>query len=270
MAKFQPSLKDQVALITGANSGIGAQVTRDMAQAGASVGVNYITDKDKTDKIVNQIWKDGGKAIALEADVSQEDQVNSMFDRLIDEFGTLDILVNNAGIQKDNSFEEMTLQNWQKVLEVNLTGAFLCSRRAVKEFLRQGIDKDRSVSAGKIIFMSSVHEEIPWAGHANYTASKGAIRMLMKTIAQEFGSRRIRANSIAPGAIKTPINTKAWQDPEAAEKLRQLIPYDRIGETEDIAPVVTWLSSDAADYITGTTLFVDGGMMLYPGFREGG
>lgn len=164
----------------------------------------------------------------------------------------------------------MSLEDWHRVIEVNLTGAFLCAREAAKEFVRRGVVRERSAAAGKIIFTSTVHQIIPWARHANYAASKGGMELLMKTIAQELAPHRVRVNSIAPGAIKTDINKKAWQSSEAAADLVKLIPYGRIGEPADIGPVAVWLASDDPDYVTGTTIFVDGGMLLYPGFRTGG
>jgi glucose 1-dehydrogenase len=212
----------------------------------------------------------GRRAIAIKADVSNEEEVEAMFSQAIQHFGTLHIVVNNAGLQRDAHFDEMTLEQWQMVLGVNLTGQFLCSRAAVREFKRRGIDSNLSRAAGKIICMSSVHQQIPWAGHANYAASKGGVMLLMKSLAQEVAPHRIRVNSIAPGAIRTPINTSAWNTPEAYKSLMTLVPYDRIGEPEDIAQAAIWLASDASDYVTGTTLFVDGGMTLYPGFATGG
>jgi glucose 1-dehydrogenase len=193
-----------------------------------------------------------------------------MFADVIAQFGTVDILVNNAGLQRDAPFQDMTLEQWNFVLGVNLTGQFLCAREAIREFLRRGLVPERSISAGKIICMSSVHEVIPWAGHANYAASKGGIMMMMKSIAQEFAPWKIRVNSIGPGAIKTPINHQAWDTPAAEKKLLELIPYGRVGVVEDIGAAAVWLASDDSEYVTGTTLFVDGGMTLYPGFSTNG
>ncbi|MEO7723157.1 MAG: SDR family oxidoreductase, partial [Chthoniobacterales bacterium] len=207
---------------------------------------------------------------AIKADVSKEDDVEAMFGQAIERFGTLDILVNNAGLQQDALFHEMTLQQWERVIAVNLTGQFLCARAAVREFLRRGVVAEVSRAAGKIICMSSVHEVIPWAGHVNYAASKGGIMQLMKSMAQELAPQKIRVNSIAPGAIKTPINRAAWETKEALKNLLKLIPDGRIGEPEDIARAAVWLASDQSDYITGATIFVDGGMTLYPGFAAGG
>ncbi len=268
--KSRKILQDQVALVTGASSGIGKAISLAMADAGAKVVINHIADEDSADQMVQDIQKDGGSALAVQADISREDQVTQMFRSACREFGTVDILVNNAGIQKDAGFLEMSTDDWQKVLDVNLTGGFLCAREAAKEFCRRGVVADRSKAAGKIIFISSVHDVIPWAGHANYAASKGGVNMLMKSLAQELAPRRIRANSISPGAVKTNINREAWESAEGEEKMRTLIPYDRVGETEDIAPVAVWLASDEADYITGAVIYVDGGMLLYPGFRTGG
>jgi glucose 1-dehydrogenase len=265
-----PKLKEQSALVTGANSGIGQAVAIALANEGANVVVNYVTHPEAADDVVKQIENNGGNAIAIKADVSKEDEVQSMFKQMFNKYGTIDILVNNAGIQKDSPLESMSLADWQLVLNVNLTGQFLCTREAVKEFLRRGVVSERSCAAGKIICMSSVHEIIPWAGHVNYAASKGGINMMMKSMAQELAPKKIRVNSIGPGAIQTPINKPAWDTPEALNKLLTLIPYGRIGQPEDIGRVAVWLASDASDYVNGTTIFIDGGMLLYPGFSTNG
>lgn len=266
---MQP-LQDQVALVTGGSSGIGAGVAKALAKAGAKAVVNYSSSAEGAQQVVNAIEAEGGAAIAVQADVSQADRVQHLFQQTFDVFGTLDILVNNAGLQKDAAFVDMTLDDWNKVISVNLTGQFLCSQQAVKEFLRRGVVPERSCAAGKIICMSSVHEVIPWAGHCNYAASKGGVMLLMQSMAQELAPHKIRINSIGPGAIKTPINQSAWETPEAKAKLLELIPYDRIGVVEDIGKAAVWLASDESDYVTGTTLYVDGGMTLYPGFATGG
>lgn len=265
-----PKLKGQSALVTGANSGIGMAVAIAMGNDGANVVVNYVTHPEAAEEVVQTIKNNGGDAIAIKADVSKEDDVISMFQQMFDKYCTIDILVNNAGLQKDSSFENMSLADWQLVINVNLTGQFLCAREAVKEFLKRGVVEERSRAAGKIICMSSVHEVIPWAGHVNYAASKGGINMMIKSMAQELAPKKIRVNSIGPGAIQTPINKPAWETPEALEKLLTLIPYRRIGQTEDIGKVAVWLASDEADYLTGTTIFADGGMLLYPGFSTNG
>jgi glucose 1-dehydrogenase len=265
-----PKLKGQSALVTGANSGIGKAVAIALANDGANTVVNYVTHPEDAQAVVDTIKANGGNAIALQADVSNEAQVKAMFQEMYKAFGTIDILVNNAGLQKDSPFEKMTLAEWQLVLNVNLTGQFLCAREAVIEFLRRGPVPERSRATGKIICMSSVHEVIPWGGHVNYATSKGGIMMLMKSMAQELAPQKIRVNAIGPGAIQTPINTSAWDTPEALKSLLTLIPYNRIGEPEDIGNLAAWLASDESDYITGTTVFCDGGMTLYPGFSTNG
>jgi glucose 1-dehydrogenase len=263
-------LTGQKALVTGANSGIGKGVAIALGQAGADVVVNYVDGDDAANAVVEEIKKSGAKAYAHQADVSSEDQVVAMFARMMQEFGTIDILVSNAGLQRDSAFYDMTMAQWNKVLSVNLTGQFLCGRAAVQEFLRRGVVATVSSAAGKIICMSSVHQEIPWGGHVNYATSKGGIKLMMESMAQELAPKRIRVNAIAPGAIRTPINTAAWDTKEAYDQLMTLVPYGRIGEPEDIARAAVWLASDQSDYVVGTTLFVDGGMTLYPGFATGG
>jgi glucose 1-dehydrogenase len=269
---MEKKLQGQVAIVTGGDSGIGAGVSKALAAAGAHIIVNHSSAHsiEKAEKEVSEIVAEGGSAIRYQCDVSKEDEVQKMFADVITQYTTIDILVNNAGWQKDAAFQDMTLEQWNQVIGVNLTGQFLCSREAIREFLRRGIDTTRSIAAGKIIQMSSVHEVIPWGGHANYAASKGGVMMLMKTLAQEFAGKKIRINSICPGAIQTPINKQAWETPEALDKLLTLIPYQRIGQPEDIGKAAVWLASDDSDYVTGASLFIDGGMTLYPGFGDNG
>jgi glucose 1-dehydrogenase len=267
---YETVLSGQPALVTGANSGIGKAVALGLARAGADVVVNYVTNPAAADEVAHKIETLGRRAISIKADVGKEDDVTAMFAQAIEHFGTLHVVVSNAGLQRDSAYDEMTLEEWNTVIGVNLTGQFLCTREAAREFKRRGVDERVSVAAGKIICMSSVHQEIPWASHANYAASKGGVMLLMRSIAQELAPHRIRVNGIAPGAIRTPINTAAWDTAAAYQKLMTLIPYKRIGEPDDIARAAVWLASDAADYVTGTTLFVDGGMTLYPGFATGG
>lgn len=263
-------LEGQRAIVTGAASGIGAEVARAMADAGARVVVNYASGAERARAVVEGITRAGGEAIGVQADVSQEDQVRALFQYAVDAWGSVDILVNNAGLQRDAAFHEMSLQQWQNVIDVNLTGQFLCAREAAREFMRRGVRPDISRAAGKIVCMSSVHDIIPWSGHVNYAASKGGVSMLMKSLAQELAPWRIRVNAVSPGAIKTPINTDAWATPEAERKLLRLIPYGRVGETPDIARACVWLASDLSDYVNGATLYVDGGMTLYPEFAGNG
>lgn len=266
----QHMLEGQTALVTGAGSGIGRAIAMALGQAGADVVVNFVSDEDTAEKVAAEIREFGVRSIAIRADVSDEGQVQAMFKQAIDAFGTIDVLVNNAGLQQDAAFRDLTLAQWNKVIGVNLTGQFLCSREAVREFMRRGVVPAVSCSAGKILCISSVHEVIPWAGHVNYAASKGGVMLMMKSLAQEVAPYRIRVNSICPGAIRTPINMEAWGTPEAYHELLKLIPYKRIGEAEEIGRASVWLASDYADYVHGISLFVDGGMTLYPGFETGG
>jgi glucose 1-dehydrogenase len=251
----QPVLKGQKALVTGANSGIGLGVALALGHAGADVVVNYVSSDETAQQVVEDIKRGGVQAYAHKADVSKEDQVQAMFQRMVAEFGTIDILINNAGLQRDAAFDQMTLEQWNTVININLTGQFLCAREAVREFKRRGVVPEVSCAAGKIICVSSVHEVIPWAGHVNYAASKGGVMLMIKSIAQEVAPYRIRVNSIAPGAIRTPINTSAWNTPEAYDALMTLVPYKRIGEIDDIGDAAVWLASDAADYVTGISLY---------------
>ena len=263
-------LKGQTALVTGGNSGIGRAIALALGRAGANVVVNYVVKPEEAEAVAAEVRAGGVGAMIAKADVSDEAQVQAMFAAAVKEFGTVDILASNAGMEKNAPFHEMSLAQWDQVMNVNLRGAFLCAREAVREFLKRGVRPEVSVSAGKIIFTSSVHEVIPWAGHVNYAASKGGLMLLMKSLAQEVAEKRIRVNSIGPGAIRTPINTAAWGTPEAYAELMKLVPYKRIGETDEIGRAAVWLASDFSDYIVGTTLFIDGGMTLYPGFETGG
>jgi len=261
-------LDGQVALVTGASSGIGHACAEALAAAGAAVVINYHSHAEPAEALVRRIERGGGRAIAVGADVSKEDEVRRLFDKTLAAFGALDILVANSGMQKDAALTEMTLEAWKAVLDVNLTGQFLCAQAAVRQFERQG-RRPHSRALGKIICMSSVHQQIPWAGHVNYAASKGGIMMMMQTMAQEVSEKGIRINAIAPGAIRTNIN-KEEMEGESAKQVLTLIPYGRIGEPEDVGRAAVWLASDQSDYVVGTTLFVDGGTSLYPSFRGNG
>jgi glucose 1-dehydrogenase len=264
------SLLGQTALVTGSSSGIGKGVALALARAGADVVVNYSSNPDAAQGVVEAIKKLGRRSFAVGANVSDEAAVEAMFEQAVATLGRLDIVVSNAGLQRDAAIDEMTLADWKQVIDVNLTGQFLCARAAVRAFKRRPTSDTLSRSAGKIVCVSSVHDVIPWGGHANYAASKGGVMMFMKTLAQELAPRRIRVNSVCPGAIRTPINRSAWETPEAYSSLLKLIPIGRIGEPDDIGRAVSWLVSDEADYITGLNLYVDGGMTLYPGFEAGG
>jgi glucose 1-dehydrogenase len=269
MPTDQP-LKGQKALVTGASSGIGEGIARALGAAGAAVVVNYNSKPDAALRIVEDLVGEGVEAMAIGADVSREDEVQAMFAKTVAAWGTIDIVVNNAGLQADAPFTEMTLAEWNRVIGINLTGMFLCAREAAREMIRRGPRPEVSRATGKIVCISSVHEVIPWAGHVNYAASKGGVKLFMQSLAQELAPHRIRVNSIAPGAIRTPINRAAWETPEALAALLTLIPYGRIGVPEDIGKAAVWLASDEADYVHGQTLFIDGGMTLYPEFARGG
>ena len=262
-------LEGQNALVTGSSGGIGAAIARVFGRAGATVGITYHGSEDGAREVARDVEGAGGRGIVTQVDVADEASVNAMFERFAAEAGELDVLVANAGIQRDAALTDMTLEQWRAVIDTNLTGQFLCVREAVRRFdARTG--QPRSCARGKIVCMSSVHETIPWAGHVNYAASKGGILMMMKSVAQEVARRGIRVNAIAPGAIATPINADARDSKEELEAMLALIPYDRVGDPEDVANAALWLASDASDYVVGTTLYVDGGMSLYPSFRDGG
>jgi glucose 1-dehydrogenase len=263
-------LVGQKALVTGANSGIGKAVALALAEAGADVGVNYVVNPDEAEAVAKIARGFGVDARIYQADVSSETDVLKMFADFVGDFGALDILVANAGLQRDAGIATMTLEQWNKVLSVNLTGQFLCARAAIAQYRRQGDSRHVSRARGKIVCMSSVHQMIPWGGHVNYASSKGGVMLMMQSLAQECAPDRIRINSIGPGAIRTPINHDAWATQDAYDKLMTLIPYGRIGEPEDIGKVAAWLVSDYCDYIVGATLFVDGGMTLFPGFATNG
>lgn len=264
-------LRGQVAIVTGATSGLGRASALALGRAGATVVVNHLPGSEElADEVIGEIGASGGQAAPFAADVSQESNVRAMFEEAVSSFGTVHILVNNAGIQSGAGFQQMTLEQWRCGMAVNLDGQFLCAREAVGEFLRRGPQPEISAATGKIICMSSVHQRIPWAFEANYAASKGGVALLMQSLAQELAPDRIRVNAIAPGAIRTPINRAARETPEALSNLLKLIPYGRIGEPADIANALLFLASDLSDYMTGATLYVDGGMALYPAFRGNG
>jgi glucose 1-dehydrogenase len=263
-------LRGQRAIVTGSSAGIGASIAKALAAAGATVAVNWSRGEDGARAVLSEIERAGGHGISVGGDVSREEDVHRIFRTVIGELGSVDILVNNAGMQRDATLADMTLSDWNAVIGVNLTGQFLCSREAVREFRRRGMVPELSRALGKILCVSSVHDVIPWAGHANYAASKGGVAMLMKTMAQELAHERIRVNSISPGAIRTRINSEAWSTAEAERSLLKLIPCGRVGDADDIARAAVWLASDDSDYVNGATLYVDGGMTLYPEFRGNG
>ena len=271
------NLNEAQAIVTGAARGLGRHFALALVREGAQVVAGDINAAGLR-SLKGEAESLPGTLTVATVDIANEAAVGTFLDLAARELPGLNVLVNNAGVlrdgvlvtKEDDAVRKLPLLQWNKVLDINLTGQFLCAREAVRIFDRQGRDPGRSAAAGKIICMSSVHEVIPWAGHVNYAASKGGVMLMMKSLAQEVASRGIRVNGIAPGAIQTDINRAAWETPEALQRLLALIPYGRIGQPEDVARAAVWLASDASDYVTGTTLFVDGGMTLYPGFRENG
>ena len=263
-------LANKKALVTGASKGLGEGVAIALARAGADVLVNYYSDRAGAQRVVKEIEKTGKRAFLFKADVAKEPEVLAMFSFMKEKLGRIDILVNNSGIQMNAPFDQMTIEQWERVIGINLTGQFLCAREAVRAFKRQGIDRRISCAMGKIIFMSSVHDVIPWAGHVNYAAAKGGILMMMKSAGQELAPLKIRMNSLSPGAMRTPMNAEKLTTPEEYASLLTLIPYGRIGEMEDAGRAAVWLASDDSDYVHGATLYLDGGMTLYPEFARGG
>jgi glucose 1-dehydrogenase len=264
-------LVGQKALVTGASKGLGQGMAIGLAQAGAEVLVNYYSDEEGARATLDEITRNGGKAVMFKADVAKEDQVKAMFEFMIKSFGRLDICIANSALQLNAPVDEMTLAQWQRVIDVNLTGLFLCSRESVRLFKKQGIDRSISYACGKLILISSVHDVIPWEGHANYAAAKGGLMLFMKSLAQEVAHLRIRVNALSPGAIRTPMNVEKLTSPEIFERvLLKLIPCKRIGEPDDVTRAAVWLASDQSDYVHGTTIYIDGGMTLYPGFIGAG
>jgi glucose 1-dehydrogenase len=264
-------LVGQKALVTGASKGLGQAMAISFARAGADVLVNYSTDEAGARHTARVIEEHGGRAVIFKANVAKEDEVKMMFACMLENRGRLDICVPNAAIQLNAPVDEMSMDQWQGVIDVNLTGMFLCAREAIRVFKRQGIDRSISYACGKLIFISSVHDIIPWEGHANYAAAKGGLMLFMKSLAQEVAHLRIRVNSISPGAIRTPMNVEKLTSQEMYERvLLKLIPSKRIGEPDDVARTAVWLASDESDYLQGTTIYIDGGMTLYPGFIGAG
>jgi len=256
-------LNGKRALVTGANSGIGRALAIGLGQSGARVAVNYVSSPDKADEVVAEIHREGAEAMAVRADVSDAAQVAAMFGQIDQAWGGIDVLVNNAGIDGGATVAwEADPAAWRRVLDINLVGAFLCAREAMRRMVAQ--------KSGVVLGISSVHELIPWTGFSAYTASKAGMSMLVKTLAQEAAPYGVRVLAVGPGAIKTPINANVWNDPKLYADLLDKIPLRRMGTPEEIAAMVVFLVSDAAAYVTGTTIFVDGGMLDYPDFQHGG
>ena len=257
-------LKGQKALVTGGNKGIGKAIALAIAKEGADVFINYHSDSEGAQQTVAEIKALGRQAFAGQADVGKEEDVQQLFKEAIKQLGGLDILVNNAGINGQSPITEMTLDEWRSVIDTNLTSQFLCARAAVNQFLKQGPGKSKAV--GKIVCISSVHDTIPdWV---NYAASKGGVKMFIRSLGLELAPKKIRVVGISPGAIQTDINKEEWSKPGGLEEMNELIPANRIGQPEEIGHLAAWLLSDEADYITATTIYIDGGMTAYPGFTK--
>jgi glucose 1-dehydrogenase len=260
MPTHREPLAGRRALVTGAATGIGRATAKRLAADGASVAVNYVGPPDQADSAVAEIEAEGGRALAIEADVSREGQVTAMFSRARDELGgPVDLLVNNAGIEKPFKLVDMPLGEWEKVIAVNLTGAFLCAREAARGMLDAKLP-------GAIVNVSSVHEAIPWPQFGHYCASKGGMKLFAQTIARELAPAGIRVVNVAPGAILTPINQELIEDEKKRAEVEAEIPLGRTGRPEEIAAAIAWVASPEAEYVVGSTLFVDGGMTLYPKF----
>ncbi|MEO8167594.1 MAG: glucose 1-dehydrogenase [bacterium] len=256
-------LDQKRALVTGGNSGIGEAIALGLADAGAKVAINYVSHPEAAQSLVQRITDQHGEAIALHADVSNPEAVAQMFRRIDEAWGGIDILINNAGTDGKRAMGwEADFPAWRKVIEINLFGAFYCASESLKRMVPQ--------KSGVVLNISSVHEQIAWSGYSAYTASKAAASMLTKTLAQEAAPHGVRVLAVAPGAIKTPINHAVWSDPQSMQDLMEKIPLNRIGKPEEIARMVVVLVSDVASYVTGRTIFVDGGMTDYPDFAHGG
>lgn len=255
-------LNGKVAVVTGGSKGLGSAIAVRFGREGMSVVVNYHTDEKGAERTVSAVEEAGGRACAIQADISSDEGARSLLETALSEFGGLDVWINNAGMENRSPTDELSIDDWKRVIDTNLTGVFLGSRCALQHFVETG-------KHGSIINMSSVHEKIPWPTFAHYAASKGGVELFTKTIALEYADRGIRANCIGPGAINTPINKEKFADPEQYEATVSMVPMGRIGEPEDVASAAAWLASDEARYVTGITLFVDGGMTLYPSFQYG-
>ena len=252
------TVQEKVAIVTGAATGIGRECAFHLAHAGAAITADYAGKPDKAEEVVRQIEKDGGRAVAVQCDVSQEADVQRLVAETVKAFGRLDILINNAGIEQEMPFLETPLELWNKVIAVNLTGPWICSQAAAQQMVHQG-------GGGRIINISSVHEDLPMPTNSHYCASKGGLRMLMRTLAVELASHKITVNNIGPGAIDTPLDKPTKDDPEKLKTLLGEIPLGRMGRPEEVAGLAVFLASEAAAYITGSTYFIDGGMLRQSG-----
>jgi glucose 1-dehydrogenase len=247
------------ALVTGATTGIGRGTAFELAAHGAAVAINYRGKEDEAREMATAIEGAGGRAIAVQMDITKEDEVTRGFGEAREAFGGLDLVVNNAGVEAPFELVDMSLEEWNRVIEVNLTGVFLASREAARIMRADDV-------TGTIVMVSSVHERIPWKKFSHYCASKGGVKLFAQSIALELAPHGIRVVSVAPGAIETPINHDVLNDPEQKREVLEEIPLGRWGRVDDVAKAIAWVASEQAGYVTGTTLFVDGGMTLYPKF----
>lgn len=255
-------LNQKVAVITGGSRGIGRAIAHRYAQEHMKLVINYHDDPQGAHDAVADIQANGGQAVAVQADISKEEGVQALLDAAIENFGGLDVWVNNAGMEIQKPTHQVSLAEWNKVLDVNLTGVFMGAKAALNYWLSKN-------QTGNIINMSSVHQQIPWPTFASYATAKGGVKLFTETIAMEYAPQQIRVNAIAPGAINTPINAEKFADPKQYALTQSMIPMEKIGDPEDVADAAVWLASDQAKYVTGTTLFVDGGMTLYANFQGG-
>ena len=255
-------LEGKVVVITGASKGLGKAMALRFGEEKAKVVVNYRSTKKDLDEIVGSIKASGGDAITVQADISKEEDVIRLINEAVEAFGTIDVMINNAGLENEVPSHELSLEDWNKVISTNLTGCFLGSREAIKYMVEHDVK-------GSVINMSSVHEQIPWPHFVHYAASKGGVKLMSETLALEYAPKGIRVNTICPGAINTPINEEKFNDPEAKQQVLDLIPMGYIGKPEEVAACAVWLASKESSYVTGLSLFVDGGMTQYPGFQAG-
>ncbi|SFC78151.1 glucose 1-dehydrogenase [Bacillus sp. OV322] len=255
-------LENKVVVVTGAAKGLGKAIAERFGKEKAKVVLNYHSDNSEYQEIIETIQKNGGVAAALQGDVTKEKDVKKLLAFAVEKFGKVDIMINNAGIENEVPSHKLSLEDWNKVINVNLTGMFLGSREAIAYMVENDIK-------GNIINMASVHDRIPWPHFVHYAASKGGVKLMTETLALEYAPKGIRVNNISPGAIDTPINAEKFADPKAKQDTLDLIPMGYIGKPEEIAACAVWLASSESSYVTGHTLYADGGMTKYPGFQAG-
>lgn len=257
-----PDLEGKVVIITGAATGLGKAMALRFGKEKAKIVINYRNPDRNVNDMIKEIEQSGGQAIAVQGDVTVEEDMKNLIREATEQFGTLDVMINNAGVENEVPSHELTLNDWNHVINTNLTGAFLGCREAISYMLKHNIQ-------GSILNMSSVHEIIPWPHFVHYAASKGGMKLMTETLALEYAPKRIRVNNIGPGAINTPINAEKFEDPILRQGVIDMIPMGYIGEPEEIAAVAAWLASSEASYVTGITLYADGGMTKYPSFQGG-